>query len=323
MSHPTFPTCHILSLRSRTESGSGSEGGRRLVQTRTPVGVVGDSGGETTGDDESADEASSSGVADGLLTHARGKASLSGGSLLGGVHSPAPRLYSGPPRDPATASSHAAELSLILSTWLGLLLLLLLRGGKGAPSILRIVPCGARYWALTGLALFSLLGSALAVSSHGLFSPNVPQQPPPTCHSTPHSYQVAHGDSSPSLDATRAGWASARARRRRCRRRSARMGSRLSDAVCGAGDGGGARRRADGRWWGHPPRTAHASYGRPSRSELCDDGDDDPPHFFFGCRRIPRCSAGTATHTPTTPSCMPQPSFTYTATHTPSYRPHL
>ena len=61
----------------------------------------------------------------------------------------------------------------------------------------------------------------------------------------------------------------------------------------------------------------------PSRSELCDDGDDDPPHFFFGCRRIPRCSAGTATHTPTTPSCMPQPSLHITATHTPSCRPHL
>jgi len=60
-------------------------------------------------------------------------------------------------------SEHRATLRLLASVWVGLLLLLLLRGGKGLPSLLGFPTCGAAYWALTALAVGGLaLCSVLA-----------------------------------------------------------------------------------------------------------------------------------------------------------------
>jgi len=53
-------------------------------------------------------------------------------------------------------SEHRATLRLLASVWVGLLLLLLLRGGKGLPSLLGFPTCGAAYWALTALAVGGL-----------------------------------------------------------------------------------------------------------------------------------------------------------------------
>jgi len=75
-------------------------------------------------------------------------------------------------------SEHRATLRLLASVWVGLLLLLLLRGGKGLPSLLGFPTCGAAYWALTalavgGLALCSVLaGRSLVGRSRALSGMN-------------------------------------------------------------------------------------------------------------------------------------------------------
>jgi uncharacterized membrane protein YfcA len=71
-----------------------------------------------------------------------------------------------PEAEPAQriASDRAApwfEISLLGGVWVGLLAVLLLRGGKGAPSVLGLPTCGGGYWALTFLGFFWLFGISL------------------------------------------------------------------------------------------------------------------------------------------------------------------
>jgi uncharacterized membrane protein YfcA len=54
-------------------------------------------------------------------------------------------------------SHMATDVGLLFGVWAGLMLLLLIRGGKGLRSMLGIAPCGREYWALTALGVTSLL----------------------------------------------------------------------------------------------------------------------------------------------------------------------
>lgn len=51
----------------------------------------------------------------------------------------------------------ATDVGLLAGVWAGLMVLLLIRGGKGLRSLLGFEPCGREYWALTALGVSALL----------------------------------------------------------------------------------------------------------------------------------------------------------------------
>lgn len=54
------------------------------------------------------------------------------------------------------------EIALLAVVWLGLLLVLVLRGRKGAPSLLGVKPCSLGYWSVTALGIVWLLAVCVA-----------------------------------------------------------------------------------------------------------------------------------------------------------------
>ena len=63
----------------------------------------------------------------------------------------------------AARTAAPSDLGLLLGVWLGLMGLLLLRGGKGVPSVLGLSRCGAGYWAITALELLIIITELLII----------------------------------------------------------------------------------------------------------------------------------------------------------------
>ena len=55
------------------------------------------------------------------------------------------------------AASLVVDIGLLIVVWIGLLALLLVRGRKGAPSLLGVKACSGGYWLITALGLAWLL----------------------------------------------------------------------------------------------------------------------------------------------------------------------